>query len=174
MRQLLESTGRWITRMVDFFYPPFRRYMPLQFFRYGVTGVANMAFDWVLYFLTFHFLLQKEMLHLGFVTISSHIAAMFIVFPVTFMSGFLLQKYVTFTSSELRGKVQIVRYLSVVVANLLLNYAGLKLLVDFLHIFPTPSKMIVTVVTTLFSYFSQKSFTFKTSGSGNSIQTPGT
>jgi len=148
--------------------------MPLQFFRYGVTGVANMAFDWVLYFLTFHFLLQKEMLYLGFVTISSHIAAMFIVFPVTFISGFLLQKYVTFTSSELRGKVQIVRYLSVVVANLLLNYVGLKLLVDFLHIFPTPSKMIVTVVTTLFSYFSQKSFTFKTNGSGNSIQTPGT
>ena len=44
--------------MVDFFYPPFKKYMPLQFFRYGVTGVANMALDWVLYFFTFHIILN--------------------------------------------------------------------------------------------------------------------
>lgn len=148
--------------MVDFFYPPFKKYMPLQFFRYGVTGVANMALDWVLYFFTFHIILNEQMLHLGFVTLSSHIAAMFIVFPITFLTGFLLQKYVTFTSSELKGRVQIARYLSVVVANLLLNYLGLKLLVDYIHLFPTPSKMIVTIFTTMFSYFSQKTYTFKT------------
>lgn len=162
MRKLFETTGRWITIMVDFFYPPFKKYMPLQFFRYGVTGVANMALDWVLYFFTFHIILNEQMLHLGFVTLSSHIAAMFIVFPITFLTGFLLQKYVTFTSSELKGRVQIVRYLSVVVANLLLNYLGLKLLVDYIHLFPTPSKMIVTIFTTMFSYFSQKTYTFKT------------
>ncbi|MCE5332151.1 MAG: GtrA family protein [Bacteroidales bacterium] len=161
MKKLFEIIGGWITVMVDFFYPPFRKYVTLQFFRYGVTGAANMAFDWVLYFITFHFILEKQMLHLGFVTLSSHIAAMVLVFPITFISGFLLQKYVTFTSSELRGRVQIVRYLSVVIANLLLNYIGLKLLVDFLHVFPTPSKMIVTIFTTMFSYFSQKKFTFK-------------
>lgn len=162
MRKLFETTGRWITIMVDFFYPPFKKYMPLQFFRYGVTGVANMALDWVLYFFTFHIILNEQMLHLGFVTLSSHIAAMFIVFPITFLTGFLLQKYVTFTSSELKGRVQIARYLSVVVANLLLNYLGLKLLVDYIHLFPTPSKMIVTIFTTMFSYFSQKTYTFKT------------
>lgn len=147
--------------MIDFFYPPFRKYMTLQFFRYGVTGVANMVFDWVLYFLVFHFVLQKNMLHLGFVTFSSHIAAMLIVFPVTFFIGFLLQKYVTFNSSKLKGRTQITRYLTVVLANLLLNYTGLKLLVDFMGVFPTPSKMIVTLITTIFSYFSQKKYTFK-------------
>ncbi len=161
MKKLFEIIGGWITVIVDFFYPPFRKYVTLQFFRYGVTGAANMAFDWVLYFITFHFILDKQMLHLGFVTLSSHIAAMVLVFPVTFISGFLLQKYVTFTSSVLRGRVQIVRYFSVVIANLLLNYLGLKLLVDFLHVFPTPSKMIITIFTTMFSYFSQKKFTFK-------------
>lgn len=147
--------------MVDFFYPPFRKYMTLQFFRYGVTGVANMAFDWVLYFVTFHFILEKQMLDLGFETLSSHIAAMVIVFPVTFTSGFLLQKYVTFSASEIKGRVQVFRYLTVVLANLLINYIGLKLLVDVVGLFPTPSKMIVTIITTIFSYFSQKKFTFK-------------
>lgn len=161
MRKLFETIGRWITLIVDFFYPPFRKYFTLQFFRYGATGVGNMIFDWVLYYFFFHFVLHKQMLHLGFVTFSPHIAAMLLAFPFSFFSGFLLQKYVTFTSSELKGRVQIVRYLSVVMANLLLNYLGLKLLVEYIHIFPTPSKMIVTIITTLFSYFTQKTFTFK-------------
>lgn len=161
MRKILETIGKCISRMIDFFYPPFRKHFSLQFFRYGVTGVANMVFDMLLYFVTFHYILQKEMLHLGFVTLSSHIAAMLIVFPISFSSGFLLQKYVTFSTSKLKGRIQITRYLSVVIANLMINYFGLKLLVDVLQVFPTPSKMIITVLTTIFSYFSQKLFTFR-------------
>jgi putative flippase GtrA len=161
MRKIFVSTGQQIRSLIDFFYPPFRKYMDIQFFRYGVSGVANMIFDWILYFLVYHFILRQEMLHLGIVTFSSHIAALFITFPVTFLSGFLLQKYVTFSSSELRGRIQLFRYFLVLLANLVLNYLGLKILVDFLRVFPTPAKMIVTLFTTLFSYFSQKKYTFK-------------
>lgn len=168
MRKLFVILGRWITRIIDFFYPPFRRYMSLQFFRYGVSGVGNMMLDWLLYFCIYHFVLRQEMLNLGFVTFSAHIAALFMTFPVTLMTGFLLQKYVTFSSSELKGRVQLFRYSLVVLANLLLNYLGLKLLVDIIGLFPTPSKMIITIITTLFSYFSQKTFTFKTKGANPS------
>ncbi|HEY5590626.1 MAG TPA: GtrA family protein [Paludibacter sp.] len=161
MRKIFETIGRWISSSIDFFYPPFGKYMTLQFFRYGVSGVANMAFDLLLYFLVYNFVLQKQMLHLGFVTLSSYIASLAIVFPISSFSGFLLQKYVTFTSSELRGHVQLYRYFLVVLSNLLLNYVGLKILVDGAGFFPTPAKMIVTIFTTLFSYFSQKKFTFK-------------
>ena len=161
MRNLFETVGRWITLVIDFFYPPFRRFFSVQFFRYGVSGVGNMMFDWVLFAGIYNFVLHHRMLDLGFVTLSSHIAALFLTFPVTLVSGFLLQKYVTFSSSELDGKVQLYRYSLVVLANLIINYLGLKLLVDVVGLFPTPSKMIVTVVTTMFSYFSQKKFTFK-------------
>ena len=161
MRKIFVLTGRLISSVIDFFYPPFRKYMTLQFFRYGVSGVANMAFDLVLYFLVYNFVLKHQMLHLGFVTLSSHIASLLLVFPVSSFSGFLLQKYVTFTSSDLRGHVQLFRYAMVIAANLLINYLGLKLLVDIIGFFPTPSKLIVTVLTTIFSYFSQKKFTFK-------------
>ena len=165
MKGILEAIGKWITKLVDFFYPPFRKYISLQLFRYGVTGVANMIFDWVLFFVTYHYILNKEMLHLGFVTLSSYIAAMLIVFPISFSTGFLLQKYVTFSASKLKSRKQITRYFSVVVANLLINYLGLKLLVDVLFLFATPSKMIITILTTIFSYISQKKFTFKTQNS---------
>lgn len=161
MRNLLITTGRSITKIIDFFYPPFRKYMPLQLFRYGATGVSNLAFDTFLYYLVYHYVLQKQMLYLGFVTVSSHIATLLIIFPVTLMSGFLLQKYVTFTASEMRGRVQLIRYLMVVLTNLLINYFGLKLFVDVLHFFATPSKMMINIISVVFSYFSQKKFTFR-------------
>jgi len=63
------------------------------------------------------------------------------------------------------------RYFLVVLANLVLNYLGLKVLVEFCHVFPTPAKMIVTLITTIFSYFSQKKYTFKKSKSSKSLMT---
>ncbi|NDV47088.1 GtrA family protein [Paludibacter sp. 221] len=161
MRKLFTKIGEWLRKVIDFFYPPFRRLMSPQLFRYAACGGANMAFDWVLYFVVFHFVLCKQMLDLGFVTLSSHIASLVIVFPITTLSGFLLQKYVTFSASELRGRVQLFRYFLVVSTNLVLNYLGLKLLVDVLHVFPTPSKMIITIITVILSYVFQNKFTFK-------------
>ena len=161
MRKFLQKIGGAIRKFVDFFYPPFKKFMPIEFFRYGVTGVANLLFDWILFFCFFHFVLQKQMLHLGFVTLSSHIAALALTFPISFLSGFLLQKYVTFTTSHLAGKEQIVRYALVVVLNLLINYFGLKLFVDSFGWFPTPSKMLITTIAVCVSYISQKKFTFK-------------
>lgn len=165
-RKVLKKTGKLITRMVDFFYPPFRKYMNIRLFRYAVTGASNLVFDWILYFLTFHYLLEKQMLHLGPVTFSSHIATKFVIFPITFVTGFLLQKYVTFQTSEIKGRIQFIRYFSVVLGNLLINYLGLKLLVDYIHFYPSISNVIVTVSTVIFSYISQKKYTFNVKKAG--------
>lgn len=162
MRNLFEKIGSWIIIVIDFFYTPFSKYVTRQFFRYGATGVANLIFDWVLYFFIFNFVLKKEMLHLGVVTFSSHIATLAIKFPITLTSGFLLQKYVTFTDSTNRGHEQLFRYYLVAFINLGLVYLGLKLFVDILHFYPSIANAIVSVLVTIFSYFSQKKFTFKT------------
>ncbi|MEZ7866729.1 MAG: GtrA family protein [Paludibacteraceae bacterium] len=161
MRKVFILTGKFISDIIDFFYPPFRRYFSLQFFRYGVSGAGNMVFDWLLYSFVYNVVLQKQMLNLRLVTLSSPIAALFITFPITLFTGFLLQKYVTFTASEMRGHKQLVRYMLVVALNLVINYTGLKILNGVLGLWPLASKMIITVITTLFSYFSQKKFTFR-------------
>ncbi len=135
--------------------------MTLRFFRYGVTGVLNLVFDWVLYFVIYTFVLHHKMLELGFVTLSSHIATLGIKFPIILLSGFLLQKYVTFSYSDLRGHIQLFRYLIVFLVNIIITYIGLKLLVDGLHFYPTPSNMIVSIITVFISYISQKKYTFK-------------
>jgi len=163
MKKTFRTAGSFISDAIGFFYPPFRKYMTFQFFQYGVTGVANLVFDWVMYFLIYTFVLRHKMLDLGFVTIRSHIATLGIKFPITLLSGFLLQKYVTFSYSDLRGHIQLFRYLVVVVVNLIIFYFGLKLLVDVLGLYPTPSNMIISVLTVFISYSSQKKYTFKAS-----------
>ena len=148
--------------MIDFFYPPFRKYMTISFFRYGVTGTANLFFDWILYFLIYNYILRHEMLNLGIVTLSSHIGTLAIKIPIVLTTGFLLQKYVTFSASSLPWGTQFIRYALVFFMNLIISFTGLKLLVDAAGLWPTPSNIIVSVITVAISYFSQKRYTFKT------------
>lgn len=162
MRKVFENIGDLLCTVIDFFYPPFRKYMNLQFFRYAFTGSVNVVFSLFLYFLVYNFVLKQQMLPLGFFTLSAHIAALVISFPFSNFFGFLLQKYVTFTESELRGHVQLYRYFMVVFINLGVNAIILKILVDGFHFWSTPAYLIATFFCILISYFSQKKFTFKT------------
>ncbi|MDR0332142.1 MAG: GtrA family protein [Dysgonamonadaceae bacterium] len=162
IRKLFTLIGGRIRRIIDFFYPPFARWFSRRLFRYGVCGVVNMGFNWVLYSAAYNFLFDKQLIDVfGLVPISPHIAALLLTFPISLITGFLLQKYVTFSTSQLRGGVQFVRYISVVTLNLLINYAGLKFFVEMLGFWATPSKMVVDIITAIVSYLCQKYFTFR-------------
>jgi len=152
---------RLILLILDWFYSFFKAYLPRQTFNYAACGGANTAFDIVLYFLTYNFILQKQIVHLGFVSVSAHIAAFLFVFPVTFTSGFLLSKYITFTESNLRGRVQLFRYGLTVFGSIILNYVLLKLFVEVAGFYPTVSKVLTTIVVVGYSYVCQKYFTFR-------------
>ncbi len=150
-----------ILRIIDFFYPPFSRLMPLQTFRYAACGGSNTLLDIIL----FHIFEKKfapfGLFHFGAFAISTHIAAMIAAFSITFPIGFYLSRYVVFSESNLRGRIQLIRYFSMVLACFALNYMFLKVLIEQMHIEPTVSKIITTFFVVAFSYFSQKHFTFK-------------
>ena len=143
--------------------------MSEQLFRYAVCGGGNMVFDWILYFLIYNFVIGHEIVNLQFTiynlqfaqAITPHIATLCIVFPITLLTGFLLQKYVTFTQSNLHGGRQLVRYILIVAVNLAINYFGLKLCVETFGWYPTPSKMAITMITVVVSYLGQKYYTFR-------------
>ena len=140
-----------------------------QVVRYAVCGGGNMVFDWILYFLIYNFVIGHENVNLGFQiydfkftqVITPHIATLCIVFPITLLTGFALQKYVTFTRSRLNSWRQLMRYILIVVVNLTVNYLGLKLCVESFGWYPTPSKMLITIVTVIISYLGQKYYTFR-------------
>ena len=164
----MQGLAQIITKIIDFFYekiekivPNFGHLVSPELFRYGFCGGGNMVLDWVLYFIMYNFVLRHEMLELGFVTISSHIAAFCIVFPITLLTGFWLNKYVTFTQSNLHSARQLLRYITVVAVNLAINYFGLKLCVEVWGWYPTPSKMVITLLTVIVSYLGQKYYSFQ-------------
>lgn len=156
-----------ITKIIDFFYPPFRKLMSEQLFRYAACGGGNMLLDWVLYFLIYNFVIGHDLIYINFspfttnLCLTPHIATLCIVFPITLLTGFWLQKYVTFTASQLNGWRQLSRYIFIVAINLAVNYFGLKLCVEIFSWYPTPSKMLITLITVAISYLGQKYYTFR-------------
>lgn len=162
MRDFLHHCRMIIIRFVDFFYFPFLRFIPIEIFRYGVTGGTNTVFDVFLYFIFYRYVLQRQIVELDFIAISPHIAAFLIVFPITFCTGFILAKYVTFTASELRGRIQLFRYGLTVLGAIFLNYVFLKFFVEYLGLYATLSKALTTIIVVGFSYLSQRHFSFKT------------
>lgn len=152
----------WIIGVIDFFYQPFRRLMPIQTFRYAACGGGNTLLDIFLYFVFYNFVLKKQVVILPAGAISPHIAAFLMSFAISFPTGYLLNRYIVFPGSILRGRVQLFRYFLLVVMCVFLNYIFIKLFVEHFHIFPTVSKMLTTVIVVSFSYLTQKNFTFKT------------
>ncbi len=150
-----------ITRFIDLFYFIFRPFLPLDTYRYAVCGGGNLVFDIFLYFVFYNFIFAKQNVDLYFVVLSPHIASLFAVFPITFTTGFLLNRYITFSDSNLPWKTQFFRYFMVGMGALILNYVLMKLLVDFLGFYPTPSRLLTVVITVGYSYLSQKKFSFK-------------
>ena len=126
-----------IIRAIDWFYiRPVAAVLPRQVFRYVVCGgVTYILFD--------------------------HIAAMILVFPFTFFVGFWLNRYVAFRRSPIGAGTQLLRYLLSVAGSVLLTYAGLKFFVEVCGVWPTPAKMVTTLLTTVYSFLAAKYFTFR-------------
>jgi putative flippase GtrA len=162
MESLTKHIRRIIIQVIDYFYSPFRKLIPLETFRYAATGGFNTALDITLYFICYNFVVDKQVVDLHIVSISPHIAAFLIVFPITFFTGFLFAKFITFTNSPVQGRTQLVRYMISVSGSILLNYVFLKILVEVVGLWPTMSKVITTCIVVIYSYFAQKFFTFKT------------
>ena len=150
-----------IDSFLDFFYPLFSRFMDRQTYRYAALGGSNTLLGLFLFTFSLHFIFHKEDFHLGFLTITPHISAFLFSFMFTFPIGFLSMRHIVFTESNLRGRVQLFRYLLVVMLCFLLNYVFLKFFVEQLHIYPTPAQILTTCITIGVSYISQKYFTFK-------------
>jgi putative flippase GtrA len=148
--------------VVDYFYPLFRRFMPLQTFRYAACGGGNTALNIFLYFILYNFVLQRQVMHVGPIAISAHIAAFLLAFCVNCPVGFYLSMYVVFAGSYLRRRVQFIRYFLIALVCIFLNYVLLKLFVDGLGWYPTPSMIVTAAIVVLFSYVSQRHFSFRT------------
>lgn len=82
-------------------------------------------------------------------------------FCINFPTGFALSKYIVFTESNLKGRIQLFRYALLVGVCIVLNYVFIKLFVEICGFYPTPSYILTSVIVAVFSYVSQRNFSFK-------------
>lgn len=151
----------FIIALLDFAYAPFQKFIDKQTFRYVMCGGGNTLLDIVIYFITYNFILKKQIVHTPFISISPYIASLIFSFFITFPIGFLLMRNIVFTGSNLRGRVQLARYFGMVMMCLVLNYVFIKLFVEKFGFYPTIAKIVTTVIVVCFSYLMQRYFTFK-------------
>lgn len=149
-----------IIALIDFFYPPFRRIMPLHTFRYAACGGFNVVQGFLLYSLVYSWL-GNRVIALGDHHFATYTIALILSSCSVFITGFLLNKYIVFTGSDLRGRIQLFRYLLSFLSNLAINYVLLKFLVQYLHVHPVLAQVLVTALVIAFSYFTQQYFTFR-------------
>ena len=161
MVKLQEYISKLLLEIIDWFYPMFKKFMTLKTFRYAACGGANTILDILLFFIAYNFILHKQPSHFGWLTISPHIASFIISFFITFPIGFFLSRYVVFQETSVRKSKQLLKYFFVVFGCIVLNYFFLKLFVDYFGWYPTVSKLVTTFFVVIFSYTSQKNFTFK-------------
>jgi len=161
MRRHIHNARDLVLPIIDFFYPPFKKLMKPQAFRYAASGGFNTLLGFAVYFVSYKIILNEKPLDLGFYAFKSHSAALFISFCISFPVGFFLMKYVVFSDSNMPGKIQLFRYFMIYLFNLALNYIILKVLVERINVNAIFAQVLTTIFIVLFSYLAQRYFTFK-------------
>ncbi len=152
---------KFINSFIEFFYFDFFKFIPLQTFKYLACGGSTAVLDISVYFISYNFIFHKQPVPIGGIMMGAHIAAFIVSFLISFPYGFIMNKFIVFTTSELRGRVQLFRYGLTVISCIGLNYLFLKLFVEGFGWFATPSKILTTALVAVYSYFTQQYFSFK-------------
>jgi len=78
-----------ILNAIDFFYPLFRKFMPMQTFRYAACGGGNTLLDIFLFNKFQHSFAKIGVIHFASFAMKPHTAALVAAFCITFPIGFL-------------------------------------------------------------------------------------
>ncbi len=135
--------------------------MSLQTFRYAASGGGNTLLGLIIYYISFKYIFVERVFHFGFYAFEGHIAALIVSFCITFPVGFFMSKYVVFSDSKMKGRIQLFRYFMICLFNLALNYILLKVFVEKFHIYPVLAQVLTISIVVVFSYVAQRNFSFK-------------
>lgn len=132
-----------------------------RFIRYFFSAGTATAVDIFTYFVTFNMILKKQPIHFLESMISAPIFSLIVSYSFGLVTNFIITKYFVFQESDLRGRYQLVRYLMVAGVIFAANYFLMKFLMDFIGVFPTPSRIVSAAVVAVCSFYMHKFFTFR-------------
>ncbi|RYD96754.1 MAG: GtrA family protein [Sphingobacteriales bacterium] len=159
---MLGRSKNLIIQVIDFFYfPVFHKLIPIQTFRYAACGGGNALLNLVLFYLSYNYMFKAEIINVAGIHMNRYIAAFAFSLAITFPLGFVMNKFVVFQTSHLKGRVQLFRYALIAALNILFNYLLLHFFAGFCGFWATPSQALTTIILAVVSYFAQNYFTFR-------------
>ena len=102
MRKHIHSARDLVLPIIDFFYPPFKKLMNLQTFRYAASGGGNTLLGLIIYYISYKYIFAEKVFKFDFYAFEGHIAALIVSFCITFPVGFFMSKYVVFNDSKMK------------------------------------------------------------------------
>jgi len=151
-----------ILAFIDFFYPPFRKFIGQQTFRYAVCGGSNALLNLFIFSFSYNLIFNSTVVYFIGFAVTRYIASYLIALSISFPIGFLLNKYVVFQQSNLLGKTQLKRYGALTITNIFLEYLLLHLFIGYFEFWATGSQALIIVILSLISYLYQTHYSFKT------------
>ena len=135
--------------------------LQVKAFRFILSGGTATMVDVGTYFICLHYVFSSPLNILG-ITMSIPVTSLIVSYSAGFVTNFIISKLFVFQGSDLRTRVQLLRFFMVAVAVFCMNYIILKILLGF-EIFPTIARLISAAVVAFLSFLLHNSFTFKKS-----------
>ncbi len=129
--------------------------------RYFCTALTATSVDVFIYFLTYNYVIWKNDLPLTeHLTIGAPTIALMVSFCFGLATNFTLTRKFVFTKSDLRIRHQFMRYTSVALGALVLNYFLMNFLIKEFKWYPTLSRATAAVCIGVISFAVHKTFSF--------------
>ncbi|MBE7176068.1 MAG: GtrA family protein [Mucilaginibacter polytrichastri] len=138
----------------------FRKILRNQVVRFFLSAGFGVLVDAVIYFLLYNYVFQKYNITVWGYRIKGVTAAFVISFSAQVITNFLVNKYLVFTESELKGRKQFFRFALVATLGFFANLLLLNLLVE-LGLYAPYARVLAALSLGAASYFVHKFFSFR-------------
>ena len=154
---------RIIRAFLDFFYPLVSKIFDKTTYYYAVAGSTNLVLGWVLFWVLDHWVIHSKTVELPLFKhpVHSYTVIAAVCGVVSFLFGFLMMRYVVFTESQLKGRIQFFRYGLSALISATVNWLLIKLMVDTFAWNASLCNVFASLVVVTISYFLQRKFSFK-------------
>ncbi|MCX2485933.1 GtrA family protein [Pedobacter sp. MR2016-24] len=153
----------YLNKIVVFFHTPFAGIIPLKTFRYGMSGGSNALLNLIVFYISYNYLFDRNLVSFAGFVITPYIAAYIVALCITFPVGFLLNKYFVFQGVKGQVSKQLSLYAGLTVANIFLEYVLLHLLIGRFDIPATLAQCFIIILLSGLSYLFQSYVTFRSS-----------
>jgi putative flippase GtrA len=134
-----------------------------QVVRFLISASAGFAVDISVFYLLYHNLFSQSTYHILFFTARNSTLSLTVSYCLGVMVNFLMTKYFVFKEASTSASKQFFRFTSVAVLGYFANLGVLKILIQWLNVYPPLARILAALSLFVASYFVHKLFSFSLS-----------